>query len=72
VIGSARYVIPPDRTSCEFVIVVADKWKHHGVGHHLMSALFDCAKSQGIDKLLPAKKYMMNCAAKLENAEPCH
>lgn len=51
VIGSARFVIQPDRTSCEFVIVVADKWSHHGVGHHLMNALIDCAKSQGLRKM---------------------
>ena len=51
VIGSARYVIQPDRTSCEFVIVVADKWVHHGVGHQLMGALLDCAKSQGLRKM---------------------
>lgn len=48
VIGSARYVTQPDKTRCEFAIVVADHWKHHGVGHQLMGALFDCAKSQGI------------------------
>ena len=51
VIGSARYVIQPDRKSCEFVIVVADKWNHHGLGRELMGALFDCAKSQGISKM---------------------
>jgi acetyltransferase len=51
VIGSARYVIQPDRTSCEFVIVVADKWSHHGVGHQLMNALLDYAKSQGLRKM---------------------
>ena len=51
VVGSARYVIQPDRTSCEFVIVVADKWTHHGIGHRLMGALRDCAKSQGLRKM---------------------
>lgn len=51
VVGSARYVIQPDRTSCEFVIVVADKWSHHGVGHQLMNALLDCAKSQDLRKM---------------------
>jgi len=52
VVGSARYVIQPDRSSCEFVIVVADKWDHHGVGHRLMNALIDCAKSQGLQKMV--------------------
>ena len=51
VVGSARYVIQPDRISCEFVIVVADKWNHHGVGHQLMSALLTRAKSQSLRKM---------------------
>jgi acetyltransferase len=51
VIGSARYVIQADRTSCEFVIVVADKWSHHGIGHELMGALIDSAKRQGLGKM---------------------
>ncbi|OYY61729.1 MAG: hypothetical protein B7Y50_03315 [Hydrogenophilales bacterium 28-61-11] len=48
IVGSAHYVIQPVRTGCEFVIVVADRWSHHGIGHQLMRALFACAKSQGI------------------------
>jgi acetyltransferase len=52
IVGSARYVIQPDRSSCEFVIVVADKWGHHGVGHRLMHALLECAKSQGLQKMV--------------------
>jgi len=51
VVGSARYVIQPDRSSCEFVVVVADKWNHHGIGHQLMNALLSCAKSQGLQKM---------------------
>lgn len=51
VVGSARYVIQPDRLSCEFVVVVADKWNHHGVGHQLMSALLNSAKSQGLQEM---------------------
>lgn len=51
VIGSARYVIQTDRTSCEFVIVVADKWSHNGIGRELMVALIDSAKRQGLRKM---------------------
>lgn len=51
VVGSARYVIEPDRSSCEFVVVVADKWNHHGIGHELMNALLGCARSQGLQKM---------------------
>lgn len=52
IVGSARYVIEPDRSSCEFVIVVADKWGHHGIGHRLMNALLDCAKDQGLQRMV--------------------
>lgn len=52
VVGSARYVIQPDHSSCEFVIVIADKWAHHGIGHRLMNALLDCAKSQRLRKMV--------------------
>ncbi|MEW6118824.1 MAG: GNAT family N-acetyltransferase [Pseudomonadota bacterium] len=48
VVGSARYVIQPDGGSCEFGIVVADSWSHHGVGHRLMTALLECAREQGL------------------------
>lgn len=52
VVGSARYVIEPDRSSCEFVVVVADKWSHHGVGHELMNGLLGCARSQGLQQMV--------------------
>jgi acetyltransferase len=52
VVGSARYVIEPDRSSCEFVVVVADKWNHHGIGHQLMNGLLGCARSQGLQKMV--------------------
>lgn len=51
IVGSARYVVQPDRSSCEFVIVVADTWGHHGVGHRLIDALLGCAKAQGLQKM---------------------
>lgn len=52
VVGSARYVIQPGRSSCEFAIVVADAWNHHGVGHRLMDALLDRARAQGLQKMV--------------------
>lgn len=51
VVGSARYVIQPDRSSCEFVVVVADKWNHHGIGHQLMNALLGGARGQGLRRM---------------------
>ena len=47
-IGVARYVINPDRTSCEFAIVVSDKVQHQGIGTRLMKALMDAARQHGL------------------------
>ncbi len=46
-LGVARYVMNPDGESCEFALVVADKWQHKGIGSHLMNALIDAAKQRG-------------------------
>lgn len=52
IVGSARCVFQPDCTTCEFVIVIADAWGHHGVGHHLMHALIGRARAQGLQKMI--------------------
>ena len=40
----ANYVINPDRKSCEFALMVADKWQNKGIGSHLMTALIEAAR----------------------------
>lgn len=47
-LGVARYVTNPDGESCEFALVVADKWQHKGIGSHLMNALMDAARHRGL------------------------
>lgn len=47
-LGVARYVTNPDGESCEFALVVADKWQHKGIGSHLMNALMDAARLRGL------------------------
>ncbi|NOQ79491.1 MAG: GNAT family N-acetyltransferase [Gammaproteobacteria bacterium] len=47
-LGVARYVMNPDGESCEFALVVADKWQHRGIGSHLMAALIEAARQVGI------------------------
>lgn len=47
-IAVARYVVAPDDSSCEFVIVVADAWQRRGVGTRLMEALMDAARRRGL------------------------
>ena len=51
VLGVARYVMNPDGESCEFALVVADKWQHKGIGSHLMNALIEAARQRGIKRM---------------------
>ena len=37
-IGVARYSTNQDKRSCEFALVVSDKWHGKGIAHHLMRA----------------------------------
>lgn len=47
-LGVVRYVMNPDGESCEFALVIADKWQHKGLGSHLMNTLMDAARQRGI------------------------
>lgn len=47
-IGVARYAINPDGESCEFALVVGDRWQHKAIGHRLMNSLMDAARSKGL------------------------
>jgi acetyltransferase len=47
-IGVARYIINPDRRSCEFAVVVSDKVQHQGIGTKLMKALMEAARDRGL------------------------
>jgi acetyltransferase len=47
-IGVCRYAINPDGESCEFALVVSDKWQHRAIGHKLMAGLLDAAREKGL------------------------
>ena len=47
-LGVSRYVMNPDGDSCEFALVVADKWQNKGIGSRLMNTLMDAAQQRGI------------------------
>ena len=50
-IGVARYVINPDRRSCEFAVVVSDRVQHQGIGTRLMKALMEAARDRGLSTI---------------------
>ncbi len=47
-LGVARYAANPDGESCEFALVVDDRWQHQGIGHKLMDVLMDVAREKGL------------------------
>lgn len=47
-LGVTRFAINPDGESCEFALVVADNMRGKGLGHKLMTALMDAARSKGM------------------------
>jgi acetyltransferase len=50
-LGVARYVINPDRRSCEFALVVSDQWQRKGLAHRLMHHLMAVARTRGLETM---------------------
>jgi len=50
-LGVARYTTNPDKKSCEFALVVSDKWHGRGIAHHLMKSLMEVARDRGLEKM---------------------
>ena len=48
-IGVARYSTNPDKTSCEFALVVSDKLHGKGIAHRLMHNLMEVARDRGLE-----------------------
>lgn len=68
-VGVARYATGPDGKSCEFAIVVADEWRHRGIGLQLMSQLMEIARSRDLEimesEVLVVNTGMLALAGKL-------
>lgn len=47
-LGVARYVINPDKETCEFALVVSDQRQNQGLGHRLMQQLMEVARRRGL------------------------
>jgi len=50
-IGVARYTTNMDKQSCEFALVVSDRWQNRGIAHHLMMNLMEVARDRGLDSM---------------------
>jgi len=51
VVGEARYVVNPDRTTCEFGVVISDDWHHTGIAGLLMEAIISSARAHGLKRM---------------------
>ena len=50
-VGVARYTTNLDKKSCEFALVVSDKWQSRGIAHHLMKSLMEVARDRGLEMM---------------------
>jgi acetyltransferase len=50
-IGVVRYMTNLDKKSCEFALVVSDKWQGRGIAHHLMQKLIEVARNRGLEMM---------------------
>nr|WP_315466235.1 bifunctional acetate--CoA ligase family protein/GNAT family N-acetyltransferase [uncultured Rhodoferax sp.] len=51
IIGVSRYVTNPDKSSCEFSLVVADDFAGKGLGSRLMLSIMDVARDKGLSEI---------------------
>lgn len=50
-IGTVRLILDDDEESAEFIVVVADKWRNHGLGSLLLNFTLKLAQNQDIAKV---------------------
>ena len=51
IIGVVRYLLNPDRRSCEFAIAIADEVQRQGLGATLMKAIVEQARRRGLQRI---------------------
>ncbi len=51
IIGVVRYLLNPDRRSCEFAIAIADEMQRQGLGTTLMQAIVEHARRRGLERI---------------------
>ena len=50
-IGVARYTTNLDKKSCEFALVVSDRWRGKGIAHLLMQRLMEIARDRDLESM---------------------
>ena len=50
-IAVGRYVTNPDGKTAEFALVVADEWRHRGIGSRILQGLIADAKAKGLTEM---------------------
>lgn len=51
IVGVSRYITNPDRSTCEFSLVVTDAFKGKGLGSRLMLSIMDFAREKGLTEI---------------------
>jgi len=51
VVGVSRYITNPDKSSCEFALVIADDFAGKGLGSRLMQNIMDVAREKGLAEI---------------------
>ncbi len=51
IVGVSRYITNPDKTSCEFSLLVADDFNGKGLGSRLMLSIMEEARDKGLDEI---------------------
>jgi acetyltransferase len=69
-VGVARYTTNLDKKSCEFAIVVSDRWGGRGIAHLLMTNLIDVARDRELEvmegQVLANNHRMLNLMSSLK------
>lgn len=51
IVGVSRYITNPDKSSCEFSLVVADDFNGKGLGSRLMLSIMEAARDKGLSEI---------------------
>lgn len=70
IIGVVRYLLNPDRETCEFAVAISDAYQGFGLGSQMMKALIEAASDKGLRQMqgvvLRANRAMLGLMRHLE------